>query len=390
MRRKSSKLLTTYTRYNKVKLIHGGSEYFNLLESLIDAAQHSIHVQVYIFEEDNTGKRILEALLRAAQRNVKVYLLFDGYASRAISKEFIKRVRLAQIYFRMFEPIFQTRHFYFGRRLHHKIFVADAYYSLVGGINISDRYNDVGDHPAWLDFALYAEGEISEELMKLCVMMWAKSGTTERKIFSHEKLDLRTQKNECMVRLRRNDWVQRKIQISKSYIEMLRHASSHITIMSSYFLPGNFLKEHLRRAAKRKVKIKVILASTSDVGTAKHAERYIYRWLFKHNIEIYEYQKTVLHGKIGTYDNKWATIGSYNFNYLSAYASIELNLDVNDAQFATQTNKELEKIIAEDCIQITEEHYRTNYNIFNRVVQRFSYELIRLVFFLFTFFYKQR
>jgi len=76
--------------------------------------------------------------------------------------------------------------------------------------------------------------------------------------------------------------------------------------------------------------IKVVQAGISDIALSKYAERYMYRWLLRNKVEIYEYQKTVLHGKIAVCDDQWMTVGSYNVNNLSAYASIELNLDVDN------------------------------------------------------------
>jgi cardiolipin synthase len=86
---------------------------------------------------------------------------------------------------------------------------------------------------------------------------------------------------------------------------------------------------------------------------AKYAERYMYNWIFRNNIELYEYKPRVLHGKVAVYDKHWATIGSYNVNIISAYASIELNIDVNNDDFATMVNETMNKIIKDECVQIT-------------------------------------
>jgi cardiolipin synthase len=194
----------------------------------------------------------------------------------------------------------------------------------------------------------------------------------------------------CPVRIRRNDWVQKRSQITASYLEMFKDAQSHIHIMSSYFLPGMLVRKKMARAAKRGVKIKLVLAGVSDVKLAKHAERYIYRWIFKNNIEVYEYNQTVLHAKIATYDGKWATIGSYNVNNISAFASIELNLDVKEERFAKSMQHHIEHVIRHDCARITEEDYRTRYNFLKRIYQQGCYQVVRVLFFLFTFYFKQR
>lgn len=379
-----------YTVHNTAKLIRGGTAYFDLLISLIHKAQHSIHLQVYIYSEDETGREVAAALIAAAKRGVAVYLLADGYASQDLSRAFIESLEKEGVHFRFFQPILKSDHFYFGRRLHHKIMVADARYSLVGGINISNKYNDGHGQPAWLDWALYAEGEIAPELVRVCLELWTKSRKERGKLLWQAHPPVKQPRHVCPIRLRRNDWVQKRSQVTNSYLAMFKDARSHIYIMSSYFLPGMLVRKKMAKAARRGVKIKLILAGLSDVKLAKQAERYIYRWIFRNNIEVYEYNESILHAKIAAYDGKWATIGSYNVNNISAFASIELNLDVNEATFAQSMEQHIEKIIRENCEQITEEDYRTRYNFLKRLFQHSCYQVVRVLFFLFTFYFKQR
>jgi cardiolipin synthase A/B len=380
-----------YSTRNKVKIIRGGTEYFSLLVDLINTAKESIHLQTYIFANDETGMMVADALLTAAKRNVSVYLLADGYASQSLSKKLIGSFADASVHFRFFEPLLKSKNFYFGRRLHHKIFVADGRFALTGGINIANRYNDMPGLPAWLDFALYAEGEIVNELCITCWKTW--NGFPQKmEPTPCEKqplaFDFKAEES-CNVRLRRNDWVRRKNEISSTYIELFRNASSHITILCSYFLPGKIIRRLLSNASKRGVKIKVITAGPSDVRLSKNAERWMYDWLLRNNIELYEYQTTVLHAKVAVCDNEWFTIGSYNINNISAYASIELNLDVRDAVIAKEIEQELETIIEKECVQITKEELIHKKNIFNQFINWLSYQFIRFVFYILTFYYKR-
>lgn len=380
-----------YSARNKVKLIRGGKEYFELLLSLINQATNSIHLQTYIYDDDETGLLVADALKAAAKRNVQVYLLTDGYASQIMSQKLIDELCEAGVHFRFFEPFFKSKHYYFGRRMHHKVFVADAKFAVVGGVNIANRYNDMPGNPSWLDFALYAEGEVAKELCVLCWKTWngfpVKMGITP----CEEKQPVFDFKDEetSRVRMRRNDWILRKNEISATYIEMFRNARSHITILCSYFLPGKIIRRLLSNAAKRGVKIKVITAGPSDVMLAKHAERWMYDWLLRNKIELYEYQPTVLHAKVAVCDSEWLTIGSYNVNNISAFVSIELNLDVRNADFANGVGQMLETIIQKECIAITKEGHIETKNIFIQFIRWCSYQIIRLVFYLLTFYYKQ-
>jgi cardiolipin synthase A/B len=387
---RGNKKKSAYIPHNKANLIRGGREYFTLLPQLISQAQHTVHLQVYIYEDDETGRAVGSALMEAAKRGVNVYLLADGYASKELSAAFIKELHTAGVNFRFYQPLLKSEHFYFGRRMHQKVLVVDGHFGLVGGINISNRYNDLDDDPAWMDWAIYMEGPICGALHKICIDLWARPGQMALKRSLRHELPALQATGNSQLRIRRNDWVKSKNQISRSYIDMFKKATSNVVIMSGYFLPGTIIRHHMSRAAKRGIDIRVIVAGKSDVKLAKHAERYMYRWLLKRNITLFEYTKSVLHGKMATRDKKWVTIGSYNVNDISAYASVELNVDVNDQEFATHVQQQLEDIMKNDCVQVTEEEYNKKYNIFQRFIQYCSYWLVRIIFYLFTFYFKQQ
>lgn len=390
--RRKGKNSDGYLTNNDVKLIRGGKEYFDTLLRMIHNAKDTIHLQTYIFDDDETGISIINALREAAQKKVQVYLIVDAYASQSISKKNIKELISSGVNFRFFEPLFKSKYFYFGRRLHQKLMVVDTRYAIVGGINITNRYNDMPGHPAWLDFAVFVEGDIAKQLCVLCWKTWkgfpSKMGLTP---CEEKPTDINIPPDRSsLVRIRRNDWVRNKTQISGSYIEMLSTAKSHITLLSSYFLPGRIIKRNLLKAVKRGVKIKLILAGLSDVKVSKYAERYIYDWLLRNNIEIYEYQGNVLHGKLSVCDSEWMTIGSYNINNISAYVSIELNLDIINTSLASGVEETLENIISKNCIRVTNTSLKKSTNIFKRFVRWLSYESIKLFLYLFTFYFRKK
>ncbi|MEJ7645818.1 MAG: phospholipase D-like domain-containing protein [Chryseolinea sp.] len=380
MLKKSTNKTNDYTGNNSVKLISGGSPFFAELEKLIDQSLKSLHFQFYIFDDDETGTRVAETLVRAARRGVQIYVLLDGYASRSLKDETILMLEDAGVHFRWFQPLFSGNNFFIGRRMHHKVVVADARHSLVSGVNISNRYNDMPDEPAWLDWAASASGEVSLQLHNLCVQMWFKRPPLQ----SHPNVSM-AGIGQCQIRVRVNDWARNKNEISRSYIEMFRNAQTNITIMSSYFLPGRLFRKNLLLAAKRGIHIKIILTKVSDIFIAKQAEKFFYPWLLKRNIEIYEYRKKVLHGKMATCDGQWVTVGSYNFNDLSTYASVELNLDVKDAEFSQSTDDALERIMNEDCDKITKESLEQQTYWWHKFFYRVAYALSRLMLVVFTF-----
>lgn len=373
-----------YSLYNRIQLLRGGSCYFNRLKELIQNARQCIYIRVYIWNDDETGNSIADALIEAAKRKVDVFVTADGYASQGLPGEFIRRLKRNGVRFRYFEPLLRSSHFYFGRRMHEKIVSIDENIALVGGINFADRYNDVDGIPAWMDYALEVEGEAAFKIYEYCYQQWENELPITKFV-----LDEALQKENCSVRIRFNDWVKGKNQVWKTYFNRFNQAEESITIMCSYFLPGRVLRKRLGLAAKRGVKVKLILAGPSDVMLAKYAERYLYRWMLRNKIEIYEYQPSVLHAKMMVVDNRWVTIGSFNVNNVSAYASMEMNLDVRNKPFASFVQHTMESIIAKDCVPITKTSPVFKAGLFKQFIQKSSYELIRVILNLSTFYFKQ-
>ena len=133
--------MTEYSPAESVKLIFSGNDFFETLETYIDNAKEIIHFQIYIFEEDETGSKIADALMRASKRGVAIFLLVDAYGSKDLSIEFIKKLQEGNIQFRFFSPLFSKESIYMGRRLHHKVIVIDKTIAIVGGINIGDKHH---------------------------------------------------------------------------------------------------------------------------------------------------------------------------------------------------------------------------------------------------------
>ena len=381
---------SVYTEHNQVELVSGGAPYFQRLLEMIERAKEVIHFQTYIYDADETGMKVTNALCEAAARGVKVYLFLDGYCSKDLSNDFRKDIRAKGIQLSWFQPLLKSKYFYFGRRLHHKVVVIDGKEGLVGGINISNRYNDLPDQPAWLDWALWVHGASAIPLEKLCIHLWNKASF---RLIGRLKLKERNHNHSvdeiCYVRVRRNDWVAGKVEITRSYLEMLHRAKDEIIIMSSYFLPGGLIRVALAKAIRRGVKVKLIISGISDIDLAKAAEKYWYPWLLRNNIRIYEYRPRVLHGKLSCYDRKWVTVGSYNVNNISAYASIELNLDVLNDAFASRTTDELNRIIKEECTEITSKRFIRKTHWPAKFWYWLSYEIYRLLVYLFTFYFRQ-
>lgn len=380
-----------YSPRNRVELIRGGRTYFTRLEQLIREAQHSIHFQFYIFEPDETGDRVIEQLSNAASRGVNIFLHLDAYASSNLDRMRVEKLRASGVRVKWFEPLLRSTRFYVGRRLHHKIIVVDGVKLLIGGLNICDRYNDLPNEPAWFDLAAYLEGETAYIAYHQCRSVWGEKDLPARIEwkFIDAMCDSIPEAQQKACRIRYNDWVRRKREITRSYLEQFQAAEKNMLICCSYFLPGRLLRRKISQARTRNVRIRVILTGVSDVPLAKAAERYLYRWMLDRGIEIYEYQSNVLHAKVATVDDKWTTIGSYNVNEISALASLEANLDVRDKNFAVVTRMLLEDTIRNDCKRIDPIAYAAYSGFLQQIGQRISFYIIHAVLRLFTFYFRQ-
>jgi cardiolipin synthase A/B len=349
-----------YTTRNRARPVFTGPAYFDHMEALIDRAHRIIHLQVYIFGNDPTAERIVNALLRAAQRGVQLFVMADGYASQGFPRKWIDALQKAGARFRWFEPMFRGRHFYIGRRMHHKVLVVDHVHALVSGRNIADRYTDAGKEPGWYDLALAVEGDAAIQLEMLCCRVW--NGTLRpRRDHASPLTDAERRalmrhwpaEDRCSLAVRFNDWIFKRAEITTSYRKMLNTAKHEVWLVSSYFVPGRRLKRAIDGAVRRGVRVRVIAAGPSDIWIAKPAERWLYAWLLRRNVEVYEYQRTILHAKAGVRDGLWATIGSFNLNDLSAYTTLEVNVDVDNAPIAAKLAVEMERLAREECRRVT-------------------------------------
>lgn len=379
-----------YSFHNQVKLVKHGSDYFTLLQELIENARHFIHLQVYIFDDDVTGNRVADALMAAANRGVSVWIVLDGFASSA--HRLIEKMRAAGIYIRLFNPVWGSRHFYFGRRLHHKLVVVDGMHAMIGSRNIADRYNDLPGQPAWFDTALYVHGQASKQLSLICCRYLHKKERAKAITLSDSVIDetfLFLETDHCAVKISSNDWVTKKEQVTRTYEQIIREAKKELYIVCSYFLPGKTIRNLLAAAAKRGVIIKIVLAGKSDVKTSKLAEKYLYRWMKQHHIHIYEYQPTVLHAKYAIADGTMMTLGSYNINSVSKYACIELNLDIKDAEVASKAAHITQRLIERDCIRITAQKITAPYHPVYWI-QAAAFFIVKALIGLSTFYFRQK
>jgi len=370
-----------YHRTSHVELIRGGGQFFKLVEELIDEAKTEIHIQYYICEADQTGIAVMNALIRAAQRNVEVYFILDAYGSGKLPDTSLQKMIDSGVKFKWFKPVIRFGNMEFGRRLHHKVIAIDEQVSLVTGVNIANRYNDINNNQAWLDFALLVKGISAKEIKRRCVQIWEKPFKISRRWrkFRLPQINDSIQSHNALVKVSVNDWLRGRNEIYQGYRNAFQKAEKEIYIVGGYFLPGRILRKSIRDAAIRGVNISVILTRFSDVMFAKSAEEFLYNWMLKNGIKIYEWQPTIMHGKLAVVDRMWSTVGSFNLNYLSRFESIELNMEIIDDLFSAQLSDLMGEIVRNECIQISSDEFYKKYSLVKRLKLRFSYWFARTI-----------
>lgn len=368
-----------YKEGHNVELLQGGGSFFPTVERVLDEAKHYIHFQTYIIDEDDTGKRIVRALVRAARRGVRVYLLLDAFGTKYLTKEFIDEIEDSGILFRFFSPVFIMKGFQLSLRLHHKVVLADGELAIIGGINFADRYRGSDSVKAWLDFAVLIRGPECIRVNNICRKLWNKTFLAKEEKASERVYSTSLYEQNISLRVVENNWYRNKIEILRSYRNALRNSGSHMIIFASYFLPGRLERKLFRQASARGVDIRIVLAAKSDAPMFKRATSFLYQYILRNNIKIYEYYPANLHAKVTTVDGKWCTIGSYNFNHISDYGSIEMNVNIMDDAFTKDFENILDEIIKNDCRQVTVEEYLRRSSWWTRLRGWASYQMIRLL-----------
>jgi cardiolipin synthase len=158
---------------------------------------------------------------------------------------------------------------------------------------------------------------------------------------------------------------------------MFRMAQAKMIIFNSYFLPGRNERKLLKNAALSGVDISVVFSAESDAPMFKKATEFLYDFILRNKIRIYEYLPSNLHAKVATVDGKWSTVGSYNMNHLSDYASIEINVGILDEKFTMQFDDVLTEIIRNDCREVTMEEYNRRRRWYSRLSGWISNQTLR-------------
>lgn len=369
-----------YLSGNQITLLRNGTEYFPAIEAAIDSAMLEIHLQAYIYEHDETGILIGDALKRAVARGVVVCVLLDGYGSKSLPVEYVEEMRAAGVKFMFFRPRISPWTFKRNRlrRLHRKVVVVDGRVAFVGGINIIDDQNCPGNNAPRVDYAVQVEGPLVRRIHTSIYRHWRRISWMHFHQV-HDNLPAKTPTASGNMRaayvIRNN--VGHRRDIEKAYLRAIGTAKQDILIANAYFLPGKAFRRALIAAAKRGVRVRLLLQGRMEYWLmfATHA---VYS-LFLHNkIEIYEYRKSFMHSKVAVVDDLWATVGSSNIDPMSLLLAHEANIVVRNREFARLLRQDIEQAIETGGYRIRSEDWDGRH-VFRRFFSWATYLLVRVM-----------
>jgi cardiolipin synthase len=342
-----------FTGNNHITLLQSGAQFFPTLIAAIDNARHEIFLETYIFTLDETGVEVKNALQKAAQRGVAVYVIVDWVGTGRASCNLLRtEFAAAGVHFRRFNPWFQRG----IARTHRKICVADRECAFVGGLNINDDLRSDRDPqvvlpaPRW-DFAILIRGTLVDSIYIEMTAQWTRLGHIKLKARWENFRKTRLQKPPASIEPARAGLVLRdnlrdRRTIQRAYLQALGRARKTALLANPYFAPGRKLRRALEAAAQRGVEVTLLLGVGQFRLQDAIAHSY-YPKLLQCGVRIVEYRKTELHAKVAVVDDEWATVGSSNYDGLSLFVNHEANVVVLDHAFARQLRLQIESAVAE-------------------------------------------
>ncbi len=377
--------MTKMNSGNRITLLQNGDAYFPALEAALDRAVYDIYLETYIFENDHTGRRIAEALRRAAMRGVITHLLIDGFGSSGLPKTMIDYLKEAGVMVLKFRPqispwTLRRRRL---RRLHRKIAVIDQSLAFVGGINIIDDFDAPGQVAPRYDYAVRVEGPLVKKIYVSARRLWLRVVWSRRLRFAWRRdkkwqaPPLESAGHMQAAFLVRDNFRHRR-DIENAYLQAIAQAQSEIILANAYFLPGRNFRQALLRAAGRGVRVVLLVQGKIEHRLAHYASRALFGSFLDAGIEIYEYHESILHAKVAVIDTHWATVGSSNLDPFSLLLAREANIVVDDQSFATALKDSLEQAIKAGARRVLGNNWRLQ-PIMLRLVCWLSYGLIRFM-----------
>ena len=391
-----------------VQLLQGAEELFPAMVRAIDQSVYEVRVETYIFQADAAGEQVAAALVRAARRQVDVYLAMDGAGTPQLPADLARRFDEAGVQWHIFLPLgrlgllIPSR----WRRLHRKLCVVDGRVAFCGGINVLDDWNDPNHGrlaAPRLDFAVRVTGPLVRSVHEVTAQFWGRlqAGAKARDVdlplaWRHLEEAVRQKlpagsdadpftkdgsQASSRAALLLRDNLRHRSRIERAYRKAIAEAHKEIIIANAYFAPGRKLRHALIHAVQRGVRVRLLLQGRYEYFMQFHAVRMMYGVLLGAGMEIHEYSPSFLHAKVAVIDGRWATVGSSNLEPLSLLLAHEANVVVDDAAFARDLRARLVHAMEHEGRRVDPASY-ANRPWQQRLLDRVAFGLMRVGVFL--------
>ena len=373
--------------FQRLQLLLGSREFFPAVIAEIDAATTEVRLETYTFDLTAGGADVALALERAARRGVKTEVLVDGVGSQPLPPEWLARLQAAGVKWCMFAPLgtWGMLHPRKWRRLHRKLICIDQRVAFCGGINILDDLFDPNHgplaHPRF-DFSVRITGPLVAEVHTAMVQLWRRTTRTPRLkagkltqalgvvvtasrdagqallgALAPVPADVEQTDYASQAALVLRDNLRNRSGIERAYRRAIGQAQHEVIIANAYFVPGRKLRLALIHAARRGVKVRLLLQGKYEYFMQYYAARPVYWALLKAGVEIYEYSASFLHAKVAVVDGEWATVGSSNLDPLSLLLAREANITAQGKDFAAELRGQLVYAMAHEGAKMDPAEY---------------------------------
>jgi len=367
---------------NRLTLLNSGAEFFPALLTAINEAQHEVHLESYIFEDDDIGHAVAFALMAAARRGVTVRLMVDGFGAPLFAITLMPALAEAGVMAVVYRPEiarFKLRRHRL-RRLHRKLAIIDGEIAFVGGINIIDDLSSPTLSPGRYDYAVKVEGSLLIPIQYTMRRLWeivAWVSLKRRYRIAHSTIQTPSPCGDQEAAFLVRDNIRHRRDIEKAYLAAIAGARESILIANAYFLPGRRFRSALYQAANRGVHVTILLQGRIEYRLLHYATQALYGKLLNAGIHLFEYHHSFLHAKVAVIDEQWATVGSSNIDPFSLFLSKEANLVVVDKTFAAELRCSLEKAMQKGAQELPPQRWQ-QLPWHSRLLRWASYNLVRL------------
>ncbi len=315
---------------NAVKLYHDGHPAYEAMLADIKAAERHVHIQFFIFRNDESGRRFIDALCDCVRRKVEVRLLYDSVGSYNISSRLVGRLReaggKAAAFLPLFGPMYRLR---VNLRNHRKIVVVDGKVAFTGGLNIGDEY--LGMHRkfgAWRDTFLRVEGPATHGLQRIFLEDWFFS--TEEAPHGARYFPKTTTPGKALVQVVHSGPDAEYKAIRETYFAGILNARKRVWIASPYFVPDAGIKDAMILAALSGVDVRYLGLFRPDKWMPFLAARFYWGDMMAAGVKVYQYTPGMMHSKYVLVDGEWASVGSANMDNRSLALNFEANCQFFD------------------------------------------------------------